>query len=1098
MLNSIRPISNKTRGGVFISYARSDGEDFAQRLRAKLEKDGISLWQDRVGLEGGRDWWLQIVEALTHVEFMALVVTPNALNSEVIRKEWRYARQQGVCVYPVKGAPDLDFSSMPRWIHTSHFYDIDREWPKFSNDLNTRCQTPRVPFMVEDMPDDFVPRPKEFEQLIDHLLDEQRETPIAITAALRGAGGYGKTTLARALCHHEPIQDAFDDGILWVTLGEKPGELTGYVQDLIYALNGERLTFSSIEAASTSLADLLADRDILIVIDDVWNVAHIKPFMQGGSRCARLITTRNIDTLPSKAKQVSVDAMQQGEAVTLLSAGLPNIDHGPLRQLAAKLGEWPLLLKLANGTLAHRIYTYGQDPAAVLSYVDKALDKRGVTFFDARDAKSRDQAVSKTLSISFELLSVGERERYSELAIFPEDVHIPLPTVERLWKGTGGYDEFDTEELCDRLSRLSLLLLFSPTARYIRLHDVVRSYLIREQGDNLLLIHNHLLDAHRPSIDKDDTCSRPFSWADMPAEEPYLWDYLAYHLVKGNRVDELIREVKNLRYVVNKTLLRKASAVEADLYTAELYALDDILSPLRRNFIQSSHILNRCETIEEAETTLYSRLQHIELLKPLLQVFESTLSRPYIAPWHPLPDLPSPSLIRTISGHKSSVNRCAISPDGTFIVSASSDGTLRVWDARSGTERLNLSNQRGATWCCAVSPDNSFIISGSADRTLKIWDAQTGVEIRTLFGHTDRVNRCVVSPDGSLIISASSDMTLRVWDAKTGDNLLVLTDHKDNVNDCAVSPDGSFIVSASSDGTVVVWDIKSGKVLHSFRKSSEEFTCCAISPDGSFIVAGSSDRTLSIWTVKTRKHRRLTAHRAPINCCAISPDGSLVVSASADNMIKVWDVKTGTNRNIHNHHRGRVNCCAFSPDGSFIVSGSSDQTLILWDAKYGSEQGVIRVEYLDSGLISPDGSLVASTTLGGAIEVWNSNNGNHLYSLPSHGMRLKGMAFNLDCSLLTSLSSDNTIAVWDTRTRTKRFTIHVNEDSEVSFALSPNGSFIASAHSERMLKIWDTKNGECISSLHTEGQLNGCLWFSDSRRLLAFGESGAYFLRLVC
>src|SRR5512142_2971550 len=109
---------------VFISYARSDGEAFATALRERLEAASIPLWQDRVGEEGGRDWWLQITQALDQVEFMVLIMTPRAMQSEMVRKEWRYARQRGVCVYPLKGAPDLDFASMPRWIRDSHFYDL--------------------------------------------------------------------------------------------------------------------------------------------------------------------------------------------------------------------------------------------------------------------------------------------------------------------------------------------------------------------------------------------------------------------------------------------------------------------------------------------------------------------------------------------------------------------------------------------------------------------------------------------------------------------------------------------------------------------------------------------------------------------------------------------------------------------------------------------------------------------------------------------------------------------------------------------------------------------------------------------------------------
>jgi TIR domain len=198
---------------VFISYARSDGEPFATGLRQRLEAKHIPLWQDRVSMEGGRDWWQQITEALDFVEFMVLIMTPAAMQSDTVRKEWRYSRQQGVCAYPVKGAPDLNFNSLPHWMRSAHFYDLDYEWSKFLNDLNTRCQQPRVPFMVEGLPLDFVPRPKAFEALIEKLLDHKLEEPIAITAALHGAGGYGKTTMARALCHNEKIGvDQIDRG----------------------------------------------------------------------------------------------------------------------------------------------------------------------------------------------------------------------------------------------------------------------------------------------------------------------------------------------------------------------------------------------------------------------------------------------------------------------------------------------------------------------------------------------------------------------------------------------------------------------------------------------------------------------------------------------------------------------------------------------------------------------------------------------------------------------------------------------------------------------------------------------------------------------
>ena len=630
---------------VFISYARSDGEPFATDLRQRLLAEHIPLWQDRVGMEGGKDWWQQITEALDVVEFMVLVMTPAAMRSEMVRKEWRYARQQGVCVYPVKGEPDLEFNSLPHWMRSVHFYDLDYEWQKLVNDLNTRCQQARVPFMVEELPADYVPRPQEYEALIDKLLDQRREEPVAITAALRGAGGYGKTTMAQALCHDERIQQAFDDGILWVTLGEHPGNLVGKVEDLIYMLSHERPGFTGIDAAAARLAELLADRDILLVVDDVWDAMHLKPFLQGGKRCARLVTTRNEDVLPANAQSLVVDAMQPGEAVQLLSSGLPTAaftarETLALRALVTRLGEWALLLKLANGVLRDRVGR-GEALANALHSLNKALDKRGLTAFDAQNAQDRAKAVSATLRVSFELLQAEQYARYQELAVFPEDVNIPLATLQKLWGATGGLDEFDTEEVCRTLYQHSLLLNFDLATRTIRLHDVIRGYLQHEVGPGLPALHAHLLDAYG--------CTR---WAELPHDEPYLWDHLAEHLIGAQRSGELIATVKDLRYLASKTLARSAYAVEIDLVVAEQHAPEDMpLRLLKRHFVTMEHLLNRCTTLNDVTAALSCRLQHLPELSDLWQRSFAERLSPSVGLWHPLPDLPHPALIRTLQGH---------------------------------------------------------------------------------------------------------------------------------------------------------------------------------------------------------------------------------------------------------------------------------------------------------------------------------------------------------------------------------------------------------------------------------------------------------------
>ena len=155
--------------GVFISYARADGELRAAEIRERLKREAsdIVIQQDRLFLEGGIGWWKQITDAIDSVEFLILVVTPAAIASGTVQKEWRYARQQGVCVYPVKGAPDaeLQFGRMPRWMRKAHFFDLEKEWPTFLAHLRKGCDRRRVPFMAPDLPPHFVQRPKEYDAL---------------------------------------------------------------------------------------------------------------------------------------------------------------------------------------------------------------------------------------------------------------------------------------------------------------------------------------------------------------------------------------------------------------------------------------------------------------------------------------------------------------------------------------------------------------------------------------------------------------------------------------------------------------------------------------------------------------------------------------------------------------------------------------------------------------------------------------------------------------------------------------------------------------------------------------------------------------------
>jgi WD40 repeat protein len=86
----------------------------------------------------------------------------------------------------------------------------------------------------------------------------------------------------------------------------------------------------------------------------------------------------------------------------------------------------------------------------------------------------------------------------------------------------------------------------------------------------------------------------------------------------------------------------------------------------------------------------------------------------------------SPALVRDLAGHTHRVTACAVTPDGRHVVSASWDGTLKVWELWSGRAVATLQGQDNLLTVCAVTPDGRHMVSASYDHTLKVWDFQRG------------------------------------------------------------------------------------------------------------------------------------------------------------------------------------------------------------------------------------------------------------------------------------------------------------------------------------------------------------------------------------
>jgi len=154
-------------------------------------------------------------------------------------------------------------------------------------------------------------------------------------------------------------------------------------------------------------------------------------------------------------------------------------DEQLLEDLALYLGQWPLLLELVAAQLRQLLVRNQKSLPQAVAQVRERLVARGFTPFDVRDEEATHRALKITLSVSLdELQALGEeslswRERYLELAIFPEHIEIPSSTIFKLWQETAGFDQHDSQNALLAMRDLSLL------THYDQINHVVTTLVVQ-------------------------------------------------------------------------------------------------------------------------------------------------------------------------------------------------------------------------------------------------------------------------------------------------------------------------------------------------------------------------------------------------------------------------------------------------------------------------------------------------------------------------------------------------------------------------------------------------------------------------------------------
>lgn len=337
-----------------------------------------------------------------------------------------------------------------------------------------------------DLPD-FTGREQLLVELRNRVTVQQEQAPTVV--AITGMGGLGKTALAVHLAHELCAQ--FPDGQLYADLagaGERPVEPGAVLGGWLRALGIDK---SHIPADDQQRAALLrttiADRRVLLVLDNARDTDQLRSLLPGTSGCAVLVTSRtNLTGLPG-AHHVGLDVLTPREARALVERILTPervaAEPRATADLIAACGYLPLAVRIVAARLATRpTWTI----ASVLARL--ADDDRRLT-----ELKLGTIAVATTFDFSYRQLE-SELARAFVLLAVPEVPSLSVPAAAAIL----GLDRRAAERLCETLVDLGMLQTPSP-GRYHH-HDLLRLFALRQTDDERSEAIPRLLDFYLATV----------------------------------------------------------------------------------------------------------------------------------------------------------------------------------------------------------------------------------------------------------------------------------------------------------------------------------------------------------------------------------------------------------------------------------------------------------------------------------------------------------------------------------------------------------------------------------------------------------------------